>query len=124
MRAVVQRVTHARVCVQGQPVGAIERPGLLVFLAVTHGDDLDHVSRLARKVVDLRILRQERSVLDTGAAVLVVSQFTLYADTRKGRRPSWAAAAAGSVAAPLVDAFVQTDRTGVRTRGGDRPVRG
>jgi D-tyrosyl-tRNA(Tyr) deacylase len=73
---------------------------------VTHDDGADQVEALARKIGDLRILRDERSVLDEGAPVLVVSQFTLYADTRKGRRPSWGAAAPGPVAEPLVDAVV------------------
>jgi D-tyrosyl-tRNA(Tyr) deacylase len=110
MRAVVQRVSRARVTVDGEQVGAIDRPGLLVLLGVTHQDGPAEVARLARKIVDLRILRGERSVLDDGAAVLVVSQFTLYADTRKGRRPSWGDAAPGPVAQPLVESFVDAVR--------------
>ena len=110
MRAVVQRVTYARVTVAGDVVGSIDRPGLCVLLGVTHDDGADQVARLARKVVDLRILRDERSALDDGAPLLVVSQFTLYADTRKGRRPSWGAAAPGPVAEPLVAAFVAAVR--------------
>jgi D-tyrosyl-tRNA(Tyr) deacylase len=110
MRAVVQRVTNARVTVDGQVVGAIDRPGLVVFVGVTHGDGPDQVARLARKVIELRILRDERSALDVGAALLVVSQFTLYADTRKGRRPSWGDAAPSAVAEPLIEAFVETVR--------------
>ena len=106
MRAVVQRVTRARVVVAGEVVGGIDRPGLCVLVGVTHDDGPDQVARLARKLVDLRILREERSVLDEGAPLLVVSQFTLYADTRKGRRPSWSAAAPGPVAEPLVEALV------------------
>ena len=106
MRAVVQRVTRAGVTVAGEVVGGIDRPGLCVLVGVTHDDGPDQVARLARKLVDLRILREERSVLDEGAPLLVVSQFTLYADTRKGRRPSWSAAAPGPVAEPLVEAFV------------------
>jgi D-tyrosyl-tRNA(Tyr) deacylase len=106
MRAVVQRVTHARVRVGGEVVGAIERPGLVVLLGVTHDDGPEQVDRLARKIAELRILREERSAVDTRAPILVISQFTLYADTRKGRRPSWSGAAPGPVAEPLVDAFV------------------
>ena len=106
MRAVVQRVTRAGVTVAGEVVGGIDRPGLCVLVGVTHDDGPDQVARLARKLVDLRILREERSALDEGAPLLVVSQFTLYADTRKGRRPSWSAAAPAPVAEPLVEALV------------------
>ncbi len=113
MRAVLQRVTSACVEVDGEVVGAIERPGLLALVGVTHGDGPEQVERLARKIAELRILRDEQSVLDTGAPVLVVSQFTLYADTRKGRRPSWGAAAPGPVAEPLVDDVVAA----LRARG-------
>jgi D-tyrosyl-tRNA(Tyr) deacylase len=105
VRVVVQRVTRASVVVDGAVVAAIDRPGLLVLVGVTHDDTPDAAAALARKVADLRILRGERSALDESAPVLVVSQFTLYADTRKGRRPSWSAAAPGPVAQPLVDAF-------------------
>ncbi|GAB3077031.1 D-aminoacyl-tRNA deacylase [Phycicoccus sp. Root101] len=110
MRAVVQRVSSASVTVDGEVVGAIERPGLLVLVGVTHDDGPEQVATLARKIADLRILRDERSVSDVGAPVLVVSQFTLYADTRKGRRPSWGAAAPGPVAEPLVEAVVEALR--------------
>ena len=113
MRAVVQRVTSARVLVDGEVVSALDRPGLLVLVGVTHDDTSVQVSRMARKVSELRILRDERSALDVAAPVLVVSQFTLYGDTRKGRRPTWNAAAPGAVAEPLVDALV----TGLRARG-------
>ncbi|MFC8504585.1 D-aminoacyl-tRNA deacylase [Pedococcus sp. NPDC057267] len=106
MRAVLQRATRARVVVGDEVVGEITRPGLVALVGVTHDDGPDQVSTLARKISELRILRDERSVLDAGAPVLVVSQFTLYADTRKGRRPSWGAAAPGPVAEPLVDALV------------------
>ena len=106
MRAVLQRVTRASVTVEGEVVGSIERPGLVALVGVTHDDGPSQVEALARKIADLRILRDERSVLDVGAPVLVVSQFTLYADTRKGRRPSWGAAAPGPIAEPLVDALV------------------
>ena len=104
MRAVVQRASSASVVVAGETVGAIDRPGLLVLLGVSREDGPDRVAPMARKLAGLRILRDERSVLDAGAPILLVSQFTLYADTSKGRRPSWGAAAPGEVAAPLVDA--------------------
>lgn len=113
MRAVLQRVTAARVEVDGAVVGEIDRPGILALVGVAHDDGAKQVEAMARKIADLRILRDEQSVADTGAPVLVVSQFTLYADTRKGRRPSWGAAAPGPVAAPLVEAVV----TALRGRG-------
>ena len=94
-------------------VGAIDEPGLLVLLGVTHEDGPEQVDRIARKVAELRIMRDEQSVLDLGAPVLVVSQFTLYADTRKGRRPTWNAAAPGPVAEPLVADVVEA----LRARG-------
>ncbi len=106
MRTVLQRVTSARVVVGGVVVGEITRPGLLALVGVTHDDGPEQVERTARKIAELRILREEQSVVDTGAPVLVVSQFTLYGDTRKGRRPSWTAAASGPVAEPLVDGVV------------------
>lgn len=106
MRAVLQRVTSASVSVNGHLVGAIDRPGLLVLLGVTHGDTPDVAAKLAEKVWTLRILADEQSCAQLGAPVLVVSQFTLYADTRKGRRPSWNAAAPRSVSEPLVEDFV------------------
>jgi D-aminoacyl-tRNA deacylase len=110
VRAVVQRVTRASVAVGGQVVGSIDRPGLVVLVGVTPGDGPAQVDLVARKVAELRILRDERSAVDVGAPVLVVSQFTLYADTRKGRRPTWNAAAPGPVAQPLVDAVVDALR--------------
>ena len=110
VRAVVQRVRSARVDVDGRTVGRIDGPGLLVLLGVTHSDDDATAARLAAKVHDLRILRDEQSASDVGAPLLVVSQFTLYADTRKGRRPSWSAAAPGPVAEPLVESFVRALR--------------
>ena len=113
MRAVVQRVTQASVSVDGEVVGALDRPGLVVLVGVTHGDGVEQAQALARRTAGLRILRGERSALDEGAPVLVVSQFTLYADTRKGRRPSWVAAAPAEVAEPLVNAFVDA----LRSRG-------
>ena len=106
MRAVLQRVTRASVTVDGETVGAIQRPGLVALVGVTHDDGPEQVAAMARKISELRILRDERSVLDEGAPVLVVSQFTLYADTKKGRRPSWNGAAPGDVAEPVVDAVV------------------
>jgi len=105
MRAVVQRVSSASVTVDGEVVGAIERPGLVVLLGVTHVDTPDVADRLAAKIWTLWILRDERSCADEDAPLLVISQFTLYADTRKGRRPSWSAAAPGEVSEPLYDAF-------------------
>src|SRR3954469_7612361 len=110
MRAVLQRVTSASVTVDGVLVGAIDRPGLVVLVGVTHDDGPDQVEWLARKVADLRLLRDEQSVLDAGAAVLVISQFTLYGDARKGRRPTWNAAAPGDVAEPLVEVLVDALR--------------
>ena len=105
MRLVVQRAARACVSVGGEVVGALERPGLVVLVGVTHGDTAAIAQRLADKVWGLRILADERSASDLDAPVLVVSQFTLYADVRKGRRPSWSAAAPGAVSEPLVDAF-------------------
>lgn len=104
MRAVVQRVTRASVTVDDEIVGAIDRPGLVVLVGVTPGDGSAQVEYVARKVAELRILRDEQCAVDVGAPVLVVSQFTLYADTRKGRRPTWNQAAPGPVAEPLVAA--------------------
>ena len=113
MRAVLQRVTRASVSVEGQVVGAIDREGLVALVGVARGDGPDQVDTVVRKIAELRILRDEESVVDTGAPVLVVSQFTLYGDTRKGRRPSWSHAAPGAEAEPLVDAVVE----GLRSRG-------
>jgi D-tyrosyl-tRNA(Tyr) deacylase len=122
MRAVVQRVSRASVRVDGEVVGEIDRPGLLALVAATHDDTPERAARLARKIAELRILRQpggpdagadECSAVEIHAPVLVVSQFTLYADTRKGRRPSWGAAAPGSVAEPLVAAVA----AGLQERG-------
>ncbi|MCY7372205.1 MAG: D-tyrosyl-tRNA(Tyr) deacylase [Spirochaetaceae bacterium] len=110
MRAVVQRVSEASVLVDGAVVGRLEGPGLCVLVGVTHDDTEDVAARLAVKIHELRILRDERSAAETGAPLLVVSQFTLYADTRKGRRPTWNAAAPGSVAEPLVAHLVRTLR--------------
>jgi D-tyrosyl-tRNA(Tyr) deacylase len=108
MRAVIQRVTSASVTVDGEVVGAIHEPGLLVYLGVTHDDGPDQVVWIARKIRDLRLLRDEQSAGDTGAPVLLISQFTLYGDARKGRRPTWVAAAPGPVSEPLYDAVYDT----------------
>jgi D-aminoacyl-tRNA deacylase len=105
---VVQRVTQASVAVDGQVVGAIDEPGLLVLVGVTHDDTPAQAAKLAAKLWGLRILEGEKSCSDVAAPLLVISQFTLYADTRKGRRPTWQAAAPGLVAEPLVDARVET----------------
>jgi len=102
VRAVIQRVRRAAVAVDGETVGEITRPGLFVLVGVGHEDGPAEVELVARKVADLRLLEGEQSVTDAGAPVLVVSQFTLLADTRKGRRPSWNAAAPGDVAEPVV----------------------
>jgi D-tyrosyl-tRNA(Tyr) deacylase len=105
MRALVQRVTAASVEVEGERVADLTGEGLLVLLGVTHDDTVARAAKLAAKVADARLFRDDTSALESDAAVLVVSQFTLYADTRKGRRPSWSAAAPGPVAEPLVQAF-------------------
>jgi len=113
MRVLVQRVTSASVTVDGEVVGEI-RPrtqGLVALVGVTHDDDLATATRMAEKLWQLRILDDERGAADIGAPILVVSQFTLYANTAKGRRPSWNAAAPGPVAEPLVDAFADALRT-------------
>lgn len=117
MRAVVQRAAGASVTVDGSVVGSFSGPGLVILVGVTHDDDASTAARLADKVHDLRIFgpehaatdvegARELSAADLGLPVLVISQFTLYADTRKGRRPTWDAAAPGPVAEPLVDAVV------------------
>ena len=107
MKAVVARVTEASVEVEGEIVGAIGEPGLLVLLGVHHDDTAGHAAKMAQKLHGLRILDDEQSCESTGAPLLVVSQFTLYGDTRKGRRPSWTAAARPEHAEPLVNAVVQ-----------------
>jgi D-tyrosyl-tRNA(Tyr) deacylase len=128
MRVLVQRVTAASVTVDGEVVGEINPPGqgLLALVGVTHDDDADLAQRMAEKLWQLRILDDERSACDVGAPILVVSQFTLYANTVKGRRPSWNAAAPATVAQPVVDAFasalhklgahVETGRFGAHMR--------
>jgi D-aminoacyl-tRNA deacylase len=119
MRAVVQRVSQASVAVGGETAGEIDEPGLLVLVGVTHDDTPDLAAKLAAKLWGLRILDGEKSCSDVGAPLLVISQFTLYADLAKGRRPSWSAAAPGPVAEPLVSAVVQALRDlGARVRTG------
>jgi D-aminoacyl-tRNA deacylase len=113
VRAVVARVTRASVTVEGAVVGAIDEPGLLVLLGVSTSDTAAQADTMARKLHELRILRDEESCATTGAPLLVVSQFTVYGDTRKGRRPSWTAAARPADAEPLVDAVVAA----LRARG-------
>ena len=113
MRAVVQRGARAAVRVDGAVVGEIDTAGLCVLVGVTHIDDAATADKLAEKLWHLRILDDEQSCADRNAPLLVISQFTLYGDTRKGRRPSWLAAAPGPVAEPLVDAVV----AGLRARG-------
>jgi D-aminoacyl-tRNA deacylase len=105
VRAVVQRASRASVTVAGEVVGELGAPGLVVLLGVTNSDTAATAAALASKIYHLRILADEKSCADTGAPLLVISQFTLYADTTKGRRPSWGAAAPGPVAEPLVNAF-------------------
>jgi D-tyrosyl-tRNA(Tyr) deacylase len=120
MRAVVQRVSQASVTVGQDVAGAISEPGLLVFVGVTHGDTPEKAAKLAAKLWGLRILEGELSCSDVGAPLLVVSQFTLYGDTRKGRRPSWIQAAAGPVAEPLVEAVMaELGRLGARVQTGE-----
>ncbi len=107
MRAVIQRVLSASVSVDGRVAGAVTGPALLVYLGVTHDDGAEQVEWMARKIWDLRLLRDEQSLSDLGegaGSVLLVSQFTLYGDARKGRRPTWIAAAPGEVSEPLYDA--------------------
>lgn len=106
----VQRVSQASVTVGQRVVGAISEPGLLVFVGVTYEDTPELATKLAAKLWGLRILDGEKSCSDVAAPLLVISQFTLYADTRKGRRPTWQAAAPGPVAQPLVDAVVSSLR--------------
>lgn len=119
MRAVLQRVSRAEVAVDGVVVGALSGPGLLVLLGVTHDDGTEQVAWLARKVWEVRVLREERSASDVDAPVLVVSQFTVYGAVGKGRRPTWAAAAPRSVSEPLYDAFcAELERLGATVSRG------
>jgi D-tyrosyl-tRNA(Tyr) deacylase len=122
VRAVVQRVSRASVSVDGQVVGEIDEPGLMVLVGVTHDDTPAHAAKLAAKLWGLRVFDgtgTEASCSDLGAPLLVISQFTLYGDTRKGRRPSWIAAAPGPVAEPLVEEVVEAlRRLGARVETG------
>jgi D-tyrosyl-tRNA(Tyr) deacylase len=119
MRAVVQRVLEATVRVGGEVVGQLDAPGLVVLLGITHDDGPEQVAWMARKVWELRILRDERSACDLDAPVLVVSQFTLYGEARKGRRPTWVAAAPGEVAEPVYEQVcVELERLGATVARG------
>ena len=117
MRALVQRVVKATVRVENQTVGAIAQ-GLCVFVGVTHEDSFEESDQLVKKIVSLRIMDDEngvmnKSVIDVGGEILIVSQFTLYGDTSKGRRPGWSAAAAPDHAEPLIERVVE----GVKAAG-------
>lgn len=119
MRIVLQRVSRAAVTVGGDVVGAIEEPGLVALVGVTHDDDAATAAKLAEKTWTLRLLAGERSCADLGAPVLAISQFTLYGDARRGRRPSWSAAAPGPVSEPVFEAYVQALRDlGARVQTG------
>ena len=119
MRAVIQRVLSASVRVDGKVVGAVCDPGLLVLLGVTHSDGPAEVSWMARKIWELRIMREEKSASELDAPLLVVSQFTVYGDARKGRRPTWNAAAPGPVSEPLYDALcAELERLGASVSRG------
>jgi D-tyrosyl-tRNA(Tyr) deacylase len=111
VRAVIQRASQANVTVAGQVVGELPAPGLVGLVGVTHDDTDAAAAALASKIYNLRILADEKSCADTGAPLLVISQFTLYAQTDKGRRPSWQAAAPRPIAEPLVTAFADALRT-------------
>jgi D-tyrosyl-tRNA(Tyr) deacylase len=106
VRAVLQRASEASVSVGGTVVGRLPQPGLVVLVGVTHSDTAATAAALARKIYYLRVLRDEKSCADVSAPLLIISQFTLYGETSKGRRPTWQAAAPGGVAEPLVEAFV------------------
>lgn len=110
MRVVLQRALRAQVTVNGEVVGRLSSPGLVALVGITHSDTVEVVDKVADKTWGLRILDGEASAADLQAPLLVVSQFTLYANTRKGRRPSWSAAAPGSVSEPLVEAYVEALR--------------
>lgn len=110
MRVVVQRARSGEVRVDDEVVGRIDSPGLVLLVGITHDDDQAVIDKMASKIWGLRILDDERSASDVSAPILAVSQFTLYADTRKGRRPSWSKAAPGPVSEPLFDTFVESLR--------------
>jgi len=109
----LQRASRASVTVAGEVVTSFSTQGIVALVGVTHGDGNEQVETIARKIAELRILDDEQSASDVGAPVIVVSQFTLYADVKKGRRPSWNGAAPGPIAEPLVDAVVAA----LRARG-------
>jgi D-tyrosyl-tRNA(Tyr) deacylase len=120
MRAVVQRVLSASVSVDGDVVGSFDGPGLVVLLGVTHDDGTAEVTWMARKLWELRIMREERSASELGAPLLVISQFTLYGNARKGRRPTWNAAAPGPVSEPVYDAVcAELERLGATVARGN-----
>lgn len=119
MRAVIQVARDASVSVEGEVTGSFTGLGLMVLLGVTHADGPDEIERVARKIAQLRILPEERSAEDLGAPILLISQFTLYGDTRKGRRPSWIKAAPGEVAEPIYNAVAERLREwGLRVEQG------
>jgi D-aminoacyl-tRNA deacylase len=119
MRCVLQRVSRASVSVAGEIIGGFDEPGLVLLVGVTYEDTTAEAEGLARKAFRLRVMADERSAEDLGAPILVISQFTLYGNTSKGRRPSWLAAAPGPVAEPLVDHVVATLRAeGARVETG------
>ena len=119
MRAVIQRARSASVTIDGEVVGSLDGPGVVVLLGVTHDDGPDQVTWMARKIWGLRILRNEQSASDVGAPLLVISQFTLYGDARKGRRPTWNAAAPGPVSEPVYEEFcAELERLGARVERG------
>ena len=107
MRAVIQVASNAHVEVEGEIVGKLDAPGLVILLGVTHDDDQDTARKVAEKIWQLRILEEETSAAGTNAPLLVISQFTLYGSVRKGRRPSWSNAAPGPISEPLYEYFVQ-----------------
>jgi D-aminoacyl-tRNA deacylase len=104
VRAVLQRSVQTSVTVDGEVVGGFDVPGLVVLLGVTHDDGPREIDWMANKIRDIRIMREEKSIADLGAPALVISQFTLYGDARRGRRPTWLAAAPGPVAEPIYEA--------------------
>jgi D-aminoacyl-tRNA deacylase len=119
VRAVIQRARSASVTIDGEVVGSLGGPGVVVLLGVTHDDGPGQVAWMARKIWGLRILRNEQSASDVGAPLLVISQFTLFGDARKGRRPTWNAAAPGPVSEPVYEEFcAELERLGARVERG------